>query len=84
MTLPSGNEIALVDVLGHYRFLEHMLAGVSSVDACLFVIDAGEGWVAQSEEHLRILELRCISRGVLTLTKVATVDDELRELVALE
>jgi selenocysteine-specific elongation factor len=84
MTLPSGRDVALVDVPGHYRFLKNMLAGVSSVDACLFVVDAGEGWMAQSEEHLRVLELFGISRGVLALTKVCSVDEDLREFVALD
>jgi selenocysteine-specific elongation factor len=83
-TLPSGREVAFVDVPGHYRFLKNMLAGVSAVDACLFVVDAGEGWMAQSEEHLRILELLGIPRGVVAVTKAATVDDDVRELVGLE
>jgi selenocysteine-specific elongation factor len=83
-TLPSGREVGFVDVPGHCRFVKNMLAGVSTVDACLFVVDAGEGWMAQSEEHLRILELLGISRGLVALTKVATVDDEVRELAALE
>ena len=56
-TLPSGREVGFVDVPGHGRFLKNMLAGVSEVDACLFVVAATEGWMAQSEEHLRILEL---------------------------
>ena len=43
-TLPSGRGIAFVDVPGHVRFLKYMLAGVGAVDACLFVVDAGEGW----------------------------------------
>ena len=55
-TLPSGRGLAFVDVPGHVRFLRNMLAGVGAVDACLFVVAATEGWKAQSEEHLRILE----------------------------
>lgn len=83
-TLPSGREVAFVDVPGHSRFIKNMLAGVGTVDACLFVVDAGEGWMAQSEEHLRILELLGISRGLVALTKVASVEDDIRELAALE
>ncbi len=83
-TLPSGREVAFVDVPGHSRFVKNMLAGVGTVDACLFVVDAGEGWMAQSEEHLRILELLGISRGLVALTKVASVDNDIRELAALE
>jgi selenocysteine-specific elongation factor len=56
LTVPSGEEIGLVDVPGHVRFLRNMLAGVGGVDACLFVVAATEGWKPQSEEHLRILQ----------------------------
>ncbi|HZQ85969.1 MAG TPA: selenocysteine-specific translation elongation factor [Acidimicrobiales bacterium] len=75
-TLPSGRELAFVDVPGHVRFIKNMLAGVGAVDACLFVVAATEGWKPQSEEHLRILELLGIERGLVALTKVALVDDD--------
>src|SRR3954465_14240721 len=75
-TLPSGAGISFVDVPGHVRFLRNMLAGVGGVDACMFVIDAGEGWKPQSEEHLRILELVGLRYGVVALTKADLVDDE--------
>ncbi|MHB1534351.1 MAG: selenocysteine-specific translation elongation factor [Acidimicrobiales bacterium] len=83
-TLDSGQEIAFVDVPGHGRFVKNMLAGVSAVDACVFVVAATEGWKAQSEEHLRILDLLGISRGLVALTKVGLIDDELAELAELE
>ena len=83
-TLASGQEIGFVDVPGHGRFLKNMLAGVSEVDACLFVVAATDGWMAQSEEHLRILELFGLSRGLVALTKVGLVDDEVLELANLE
>ena len=76
--------IAFVDVPGHVRFIKNMLAGVGSVDACLFVVAATEGWKPQSEEHLRILELLGIAHGVVALTKVGMVDDERRELARAE
>ena len=82
--LPSGRELAFVDVPGHVRFIKNMLAGVGAVDACLFVVAATEGWKPQSEEHLRILELLGIDRGVIALTKVGLVDEEWRELAQLE
>jgi len=83
-SLPGGRELAFVDVPGHVRFIKNMLAGVGAVDACLFVVAATEGWKPQSEEHLRILELLGIDRGVVALTKVGLVDDEWRELAQLE
>jgi selenocysteine-specific elongation factor len=83
-TLPSGQEVGFVDVPGHGRLVKNMLAGVSTVDACLFVVAASEGWKEQSEEHLRILELLGIARGVVALTKVGLIDDDERELASLE
>ena len=56
-TLPSGVEVGFVDVPGHVRFIKNMLAGVGAVEVALFVVAANEGWMPQSEEHLRILEL---------------------------
>src|SRR5256885_12034472 len=82
--LPSGRELAFVDVPGHVRFIKNMLAGVGAVDACLFVVAATEGWKPQSEEHLRIVELLGVRTGVIALTKVGLVDDERAELARLE
>jgi selenocysteine-specific elongation factor len=79
-TLPSGREISIVDVPGHVRFLKNMLAGVGTVDACVFVVSATEGWKPQSEEHLRILELVGVTHGVVALTKTGLADTELVEL----
>ena len=72
--LPSGAEVAFVDVPGHVRFLKNMLAGVGAVDACLFVVAATEGWKPQSEEHLRILEVLGVRHGIVALTKVDVLD----------
>lgn len=83
-TLPSGAEIGFVDVPGHGRFVKNMLAGVGSVDACLFVVAATEGWKEQSEEHFRILELLGVQHGVVALTKVALAGDDISELVSLD
>ena len=55
-TLPSGTEVGFVDVPGHVRFVKNMLAGVGAVDVALLVVAANEGWMPQSEEHLRILD----------------------------
>lgn len=84
MTLPSGRGAAFIDVPGHVRFLKNMLAGVSGVDACLFAVAATEGWKPQSEEHLRILELLGVERGLVALTKVGQADEDLIELARLD
>ncbi|MGD9797155.1 MAG: selenocysteine-specific translation elongation factor [Acidimicrobiia bacterium] len=73
-TLPSGRGVAFVDVPGHARLVRTMLAGVGAVDRCLFVVAANEGWMPQTEEHLRILDLVGAVDGVVALTKVDAVD----------
>jgi selenocysteine-specific elongation factor len=82
--LPSGKVLSLVDVPGHVRFLKNMLAGVGAVDACLFVVDANEGWKPQTEEHLRILDLLGVRHGIVALTKIGLADDDLVELAMLD
>lgn len=84
LVLPSGGELSFIDVPGHIRFLRNMLAGVGAVEGCLFVVAATEGWKPQSEEHLRILDLLGIKHGVVALTKVDQVDDDLLELAQLD
>ena len=83
-TLPSGEEMSIVDVPGHVRFLRNMLAGVGGVDACIFVVAATEGWKPQSEEHLRILELVGVTHGVIAMTKSDLVDDDWRALQEMD
>ncbi len=83
-TLPSGTDLSFIDVPGHIRFLRNMLSGVGAVDGCLFVVAATEGWKPQSEEHLRILDLLGLTRGVVALTKVDLVDDDLFELAVMD
>jgi selenocysteine-specific elongation factor len=56
MNLPSGAQLAFVDVPGHERFVTNMLAGVGAVPAVMFVVAADEGWMPQSEEHLAALD----------------------------
>lgn len=82
--LPSGRTISLVDVPGHIRFLKNMLAGVGAVDACLFVVAAPEGWMPQSEEHLRILELLGTGGGVIALTQIDLVDQDTQALARMD
>jgi selenocysteine-specific elongation factor len=84
MVSPSGVSIAFVDVPGHVRFIKNMLAGVGAVDTCLFVVAANEGWKPQSEEHLRILELVGVRRGVVALTKVDVAGEDLVGLALAE
>jgi selenocysteine-specific elongation factor len=83
-TLPDGTEVGFVDVPGHERFIKNMLAGVGAIDVALFVVAADEGWMPQSEEHLAVLDLLGVTRGVVALTRADLVDGELLELAELE
>jgi selenocysteine-specific elongation factor len=82
--LPSGEEVGFVDVPGHVRFIKNMLAGVGAVDVVMLVVAANEGWMPQSEEHLRIVELLGVRHGLVCLTKADLADDDTLELARLE
>ncbi|HEY7417960.1 MAG TPA: selenocysteine-specific translation elongation factor [Ktedonobacteraceae bacterium] len=84
LTLPSGREVSIIDVPGHEGFIKNMLAGVGGIDAALLIIAADEGIMPQTREHLAILDLLCVQRGVVALTKADLVDDEWIELVQEE
>src|SRR5690242_18746111 len=84
MALPSGREIGIVDVPGHARFIRNMLAGVQGLDAVILVVAADEGVRPQTREHLEIVDLLEVKRGVVALTKVDLIDDQWRALVAEE
>lgn len=84
LTLPNGREVSIVDVPGHESFIKNMLAGVGGIDAALLVIAADEGIMPQTREHLAILDLLRVQRGVVVLTKADLVDEEWLELVREE
>ena len=84
LTLPSGREVSVVDVPGHESFIKNMLAGVGGIDAALLVVAADEGVMPQTREHLAILDLLRVPRGVVALTKSDLVDEEWLELVREE
>ncbi len=76
LKLPDGQEVGIVDVPGHERLIKNMLAGVGGIDLALLIIDAGEGVMPQTREHLAILNILGIERGIAVLTKKDLVDDE--------
>ena len=84
LRLPSGGEVSIVDVPGHERFVNNMLAGVGGIDVALLVVAADESVMPQTREHLAILDLLRIPRGLVALTKTDLVDDEWLELVAAD
>src|SRR6267378_4985449 len=82
--LPSGRRIAIVDVPGHERFMKNMLAGATGVDLVLLVVAADEGVMPQTREHVAIVSLLHVTRGVVALTKSDLVDAETLGLVRAE
>jgi selenocysteine-specific elongation factor len=76
LRLSGGDEVGIVDVPGHQDFIRNMLAGVGPVDAVLLVVALDEGVMPQTREHLAILGLLGVDRGVVALTKRDLVDDE--------
>ena len=84
LDLPDGRRLSLVDVPGHERFVRTMVAGATGIDLFLLVIDAGEGARPQTHEHLGILRLLGVERGVVAVTKADAVEPELLELAVAE
>ena len=84
MTLPSGREVSIVDVPGHERFIKNMLAGVGAIDLAMLIVAADESVMPQTREHLAILDILQITRGLVVVTKADLVDEELVELVKAE
>ena len=80
LELPDGTQLSLIDVPGHERFVRNMVAGATGIDLFLLVIDAAEGARPQTHEHLAILRLLSVERGVVAVTKADTVDSETLEL----
>jgi selenocysteine-specific elongation factor len=81
LVTPAGVRVGIVDVPGHERFVKNMLAGVGGVDLVLMVIAADEGVMPQTREHLSIVKLLGVERGVIVLTKRDLVEDDWLALV---
>lgn len=82
LDLPDGGRAGIIDVPGHEKFVRNMLAGAGGIDLALLIVAADEGVMPQTVEHLGILSLLEIQHGIIVLTKIDTVDEEWRELVA--
>ena len=90
LALPDGTRAGVVDVPGHERFIKNMLAGAHGIDLVLFTVAADDGVMPQTEEHLDIVHLLGVRRGVFVITKadlvgparLADVADEIRVITA--
>lgn len=80
LRLPSGRVASFVDVPGHERLVRTMIAGATGLDAVILCVSAVEGVMPQTREHLDILGLLGLQRGLVVLTMADLVDPELLEL----
>ncbi|HTY53739.1 MAG TPA: selenocysteine-specific translation elongation factor [Candidatus Binataceae bacterium] len=87
LALPDGTRAGVVDVPGHERFIGNMLAGAHGIDLVLFTVAADDGVMPQSEEHLDILHLLGVRRGIFVITKADLASpqrlNEVREEIAI-
>ncbi|MEW6380049.1 MAG: selenocysteine-specific translation elongation factor [bacterium] len=81
LDLPDGERLGIVDVPGHERFVRHMVAGVTGIDAVMLIIAADEGVMPQTSEHFDICRLLQVQKGIVVVTKTDMVDPEWLELV---
>jgi selenocysteine-specific elongation factor len=79
-----GDNVTIIDVPGHEKFVRHMLAGASTIDFVLFVIAADDGVMPQTVEHLEILKLLDLKKGIIVLTKKDLVKDDWLEMVTAD
>lgn len=84
LTLPDGSRAGIVDVPGHEKFIRNMLSGAGGVDLALLVVAADEGVMPQTREHLGILSLLGITRGLVAVTKVDLVEPDWLEMMQEE
>lgn len=84
LTLPSGRTMGVVDVPGHERFVRQMVAGATGIDVVVLVVAADDGVMPQTREHLAIIDLLGIPRGIVAITKADLADADWLELVAAD
>lgn len=82
--LKNGNRAGMIDVPGHEKFINNMVAGVVGMDLVLLVIAADEGIMPQTREHMDILEMLGVQKSILVLNKCDLVDEEWLEMVEEE
>ncbi len=84
LPIDKDTVIGIVDVPGHEKFVKNMVAGASGIDAVMLVIAADESVMPQTKEHIEICNLLGIKHGLVALTKIDSVDEEMLELAKEE
>lgn len=81
LTLPNGQTASIIDVPGHEKLIKNMLVGATGIDVVLLVVAADEGFMPQTKEHLEILTMLGVKKGIIVVTKKDMVDEEWLEVV---
>ena len=81
LRLPCGQQVGIVDVPGHERFVRNMVAGVGGIDLAILVVAADEGVMPQTVEHLAIVNLLGIRRGIIVVSKRDLVQNDWLEII---
>ncbi len=84
MKLGSGETVGIIDVPGHERFIKNMVAGASGIDLVVLIVAADDSVMPQTREHLEIMSILQVRRGLIVINKIDLVDEELVELVEEE
>lgn len=80
----DNQSVGIVDTPGHEKFIKNMVSGVSGIGMCILVIAADDGIMPQTVEHLQILELMGVRKGMIALTKIDLVSDDRVESLKTE
>ncbi|MBI5366021.1 MAG: selenocysteine-specific translation elongation factor [Planctomycetes bacterium] len=83
-TLKDGRRVGIVDVPGHEKFVKNMVAGSTGIDLVILLVAANDGVMPQTREHLQIMQLLGVQRGIIAVTKIDMVDPELTAVVVEE
>lgn len=81
LDLPNGQKAGIIDVPGHEKFIKNMLAGAGGIDLVMLIVAADEGVMPQTVEHLGILSMLDLHRGVIVVTKSDTVEPDWLEMI---
>ncbi|MDY6970491.1 MAG: selenocysteine-specific translation elongation factor, partial [Spirochaetota bacterium] len=81
---PKLGTVSIIDVPGHERFIRNMVVGASGIDLAILVIAVDDGWMPQTEDHYRVIELLGVERIIVALNKIDLVDQEMIEYVIEE
>lgn len=84
MDYPRFGTVSIIDVPGHERFIRNMVAGAWGIDLALLVVAVDDGWMPQTEDHFRVLDLLGVERIIAVLNKIDLADEEMISFVEEE